>query len=154
MRQPLPESWVDQIFARLSVRYGRAFMARWDGVDIQLVKADWAKELAGFANWPEAIKWAFDHLDAEKPPTAAMFRDLAYRAPKPDRKQLPEPVADKARVTAEIAKLSTPIPRVDPYTDWISRGLQRIASGEQLSRAVKKAILDAARVKGLGSGCP
>ena len=29
----LPAHWIDQLFRKLSIRYGRPFMARWDGID-------------------------------------------------------------------------------------------------------------------------
>lgn len=104
----LPITWVDQIFARLTVRYGDRFLNRWSnaGVDLDLVRQDWSRELAGFKNWPGAIAFAIANLDAEKPPTAAMFRTIALRAPKPDRVALPEPAADPERIAAELAKLA------------------------------------------------
>jgi len=103
----LPIAWVDRIFERLTVRYGDRFSARWKGVDMDAVRHDWATVLAGFKNWPEAISFAFDTLDDEKPPTAAVFRSLALKAPKPTRLALPEPQADPERLAAEFAKLAT-----------------------------------------------
>jgi len=101
----LPIAWVDRIFERLTVRYGDRFTARWKGVDMDAVRHDWATVLSGFENWPEAISFAFDTLDDEKPPTAAVFRSLALKAPKPTRLALPEPKADPERLAAEFAKL-------------------------------------------------
>jgi hypothetical protein len=103
----LPIAWVDEIFKRLTVRYGNRFLDRWKGVDMDAVRFDWSNTLAGFEGWPEAITFAFDHIDDEKPPTAAMFRSLALKAPKPERLALPEPAADPARVNAELAKLAS-----------------------------------------------
>ena len=144
----LHESWVDEIFNRLTVRYGRSFTSRWDGIDIALVKADWARELAGFAMWPEAISWAFDHLDATHAPTVTVFRDTAFKAPKPQRQALPEPVADKARVEAALKGLA-PAPDYNRYNDWIRAGLERIRAGEKMTPAVAGIILDAAKAKGM-----
>lgn len=102
----LPIAWVDRIFERLTVRYGDRFLNRWKGVDMDAVRFDWSNTLTGFEGWPEAIAFAFDHIDDEKPPTASMFRSLALKAPKPERLALPEPAADPERVAAELAKLA------------------------------------------------
>jgi hypothetical protein len=136
MTATLEPKWIDALFARLTVRYGSAFLNRWTsvGVDLDLVKADWAQELAGFNQWPEAIKYALEHLDAEKPPTAQQFRAIALKAPRPDRPALPEPLADPDRVKTEITKLrsSDPAKRQDPK-DWARRILARHEAGEKLN---------------------
>lgn len=129
----LSKEWVDKIFARLMVRYGRSFLSRWEGIDLELVTADWAQELAGFENWPDAIKWALDHMDAERPPTATMFRDIARKAPSPERPRLEAPKANPDRVKAELAKLNTaPGAKQDPK-DWARRILARHEASEKLN---------------------
>lgn len=87
----MPKAWVDEIFARLTVRYGSAFLNRWlsVGVDLELVKADWATELAGMK--PEGIGYALKHLPPDRPPTVGEFRVLANQAPPPVFKALPQP---------------------------------------------------------------
>ena len=134
----LPIAWVDEIFKRLTVRYGNRFLDRWKGVDMDAVRFDWSNTLAGFEGWPEAITFAFDHIDDEKPPTAAMFRSLALKAPKPERLALPEPAADPARVNAELAKLASL--RTKPAQDsghgmkaWAYRLQERHKAGEKLN---------------------
>jgi hypothetical protein len=94
--------------------------------------------LAGFEQWPEAMTFAFDHLDDEKPPTATMFRALALKAPKPERLALPEPAADPSRIAAELAKLA-PL-RVKPAESdghsmkaWAHRLQERHKTGEKLN---------------------
>lgn len=77
----LPESWVDRLFGRLAVRYGREWMAKWEGLDIGAVKADWAAELSGFQQQPAAIAYGLDHLPIDRPPTVHQFRDVCRRAP-------------------------------------------------------------------------
>ena len=79
----LPAAWVDRIFTKLTVRYGTAFRARYAGIDEQLVKDDWAEQLAGFIRCPGAIAYAMDHLPAERPPTVAEFRALCNQSPPP-----------------------------------------------------------------------
>lgn len=132
-------AWVDRIFTKLTVRYGDRFLNRWRGIDMDAVRNDWADTLAGFDNWPEAIAYAFEHLDDDKPPTAANFRTLAHLAPKPERLALPEPKADPARVAAELAKLGhLPGPAPSKQSghgmrDWAYRLKTRHDAGEILS---------------------
>lgn len=149
----LPKAWIDEIFTRLTVRYGRTFMSRWDGVDIELVKADWAKELAGFANWPEAIAYAFDHLDSERPPTATMFRQVATKAPRVERERLEAPKADPERVQAELAKLTHASlnGKQDPK-DWARRIVTRHQAGEKVNPMSLRLANQALRSRLMGEG--
>lgn len=103
----LPATWIDRIFTKLTLVYGREFTARWDsvGVPIEAVKADWAHELDGFDKWPEAIAHALQNLPPDRPPTVLQFRALCRAAPAKELPQLPAPKADPARVKAELAKL-------------------------------------------------
>lgn len=132
----LPITWVDRIFNRLTVRYGVRFLNHWKGVDIDAVRHDWANVLAGFENWPEAFLFAFEHMDDEKPPTAAMFRSMAMKAPKPERLALPEPKADPSRVAAELAKLvpmKAAIAAPVDHKAWAKRLQARHAAGDNLN---------------------
>lgn len=92
---------VDRLFARLTVRYGRAFTSQYDGLDEAAVKADWADLLGGFDSKPMALKYALDNLP-ERAPTAGQFLAIARRAPEPTVAQLPEPKADPERVAQAI----------------------------------------------------
>lgn len=99
----LPKNWVDRIFARLLVRYGAAWLRMWDGIDIEAVKADWARELGHIQ--AETLAYALEHLPAEKPPTVGQFLDICRRAPVKQALRLVGPVANRERVDAEVAKL-------------------------------------------------
>lgn len=150
----LNPKWVDQIFARLTVRYGSAFLNRWTsaGVDLDLVKADWAEELAGFENWPEAIKHALDTLPADKPaPTVTDFKAACYRAPKPARQALPEPAADPEFAKQVVSKIERRPAGVNVYTDWIRRGIADLEAGIKKSPGVEKMIREAAAAKGIAA---
>lgn len=132
MSLPLP--WVDKIFAKLALAYGRDFLARWEGLEIAEVKADWAHELGGFAGQPEAIAYAFAHLPA-KAPTVIEFRAICRQAPAPELPRLEAPKADPERVHAELAKLA-PVrdgAMLDPK-DWARRILARADAGERINR--------------------
>ena len=135
----IPVEWVDRIFTKLSLAYGREFIGRWEGLSIGDVKTDWAHELAGFENWPEAIAFAFDHLP-EKPPTVQQFRGICMKAPAKQHLALPAPQANPDRMKSEIAKLKESM-SVKPASkvrdrDWAKRILSSFDSGEKISPAV------------------
>lgn len=100
----LPLSWVDKIFHKLTLVYGRDFIGRWEGLELADVKTDWAHELAGFESWPDAIAFALQNMPATKPPTVLEFRAMALKAPKPAVQFLEGPKADPARVAEELRK--------------------------------------------------
>lgn len=101
---PLHASWVDRIFTKLTLVYGRDFLNRWSDIDINAVKADWAHELDGFERHPEAIAHALKCLPPGKPPTVLEFRELARRCPLPEFKALPAPAVDREKVSKYLAQ--------------------------------------------------
>ena len=104
----LPQSWVDRIFEKLTLVYGRAFLDRWRDIDLNAVKTDWAHELASMQQHPHMIAYALEHLPPGDPPTVLQFRDLARKMPPPKFEALPAPEADreKVRLLLERAKRS------------------------------------------------
>lgn len=138
----LPAKWVEALFTKLTLAYGRDFLGRWEGIDLADVKTDWGHELAGFERHPEAIAYALANLPP-KAPTVLEFRAICRRAPVQDAPRLEAPVADPARRDAELAKLATIVQpnagRVDGRS-WARAVLERFERGERLSRfAVKQA---------------
>lgn len=103
----LPSPWIDKIFAKLTLVYGHDFLNRWRDLDIEAVKADWAHELAGFKDHPDALAHALQHLPSNRPPTVLEFRDIARKRPPPVFKALPAPKADPERVRALISELKS-----------------------------------------------
>ena len=103
----MPSQFVDAIFEKLTLTYGRAFLDRWIGLDINAVKADWARELAGLERTPTAIAHALRNLDAERPPTVLQFRAAILRAPQPD-----------------LPRLSSPMPRPSVYQPHLNDAWQ------------------------------
>jgi hypothetical protein len=73
----LHTSWIDRIFARLSVRYGSAFLRKYEGIDADAVKQDWAFVLADYKDRPEPLVYALNNLPDAHPPTATEFRAIA-----------------------------------------------------------------------------
>lgn len=83
--------FIEALFHRLTLRYGRAFLARWEAVPVDEVKADWRRELVNYAERPEAIEYALALMDPVEPPTAARFRELCASAPAPAFQAASEP---------------------------------------------------------------
>ena len=133
----LPPLWIDKIFLKLTLIYGRDFIGRWEGLEIGDVKADWGHELAGFDKWPEAIAHALANCPPGKPPTVLEFRELARKAKRAEVPLLPSPAADLGRVAAELAKLAPIVkaaksPTID-HKAWAKRLMARHDAGEKLS---------------------
>ena len=100
----LPSGWIDSLFARLAIRYGAAFMRQYADLDAESVKADWSDVLAGFHNKPEAIRYGLEHLPADRPVTALVFRELCRRAPPEELKALPRPADEPSAEVRERIK--------------------------------------------------
>lgn len=102
----LPIEWIDHLFAKLTLTYGRDFAAQYEGLPIADVKTHWAHELARFESRPRAISHALANLPV-RPVNVLQFVSLCNTLPaEPEAlPALPAP-ADPARVAAEMAKLS------------------------------------------------
>lgn len=96
----MPTLWVEKIFQKLILAYGRDFTGRWEGVPMDEVKADWAHELDGYENSPHAIAYALQNLPL-KPPTVYEFRMICRNAP---AKPVPMLERASATYTPEVAK--------------------------------------------------
>jgi hypothetical protein len=133
----LPAAWVDRIFEKLSLVYGRDFLGRWEGVELNAVKSDWGHELSGFDKHPEAIAWALQNLP-DRAPSVIEFRKIARMAPEQKVPQIEHSPAGKERIAAELAKLGHvrkgSVPSVD-YRDWARRIVARHQAGENITRA-------------------
>jgi hypothetical protein len=134
----VPIEWIDRIFEKLTIVYGRDFMDRWRGLSIADVKTDWAHELAGFERWPEAIKFALQNMPPDKPPTVLQFREICRKAPAKELPKLPEPKADPDRLNKAIAELSVTKARFKAESNvdhkaWAKRIVARHAAGERIN---------------------
>ena len=142
----LPMPWVARIFARLSVRYGRAFLARWDGLAMELVHADWAEQLAGLDRRSHAIAYALAHLPIDKPPTVGEFKALCNACPDAPMPALPAPAADPARVAAAMAQCRGPRGATLGSRKWAERLRDRELAGDHLPMFSQRAWRVALRV--------
>ena len=103
----LPAKWVDTIFDRLSIAFGRDFLGRWEGMPITKVKADWAECLKGFVDRPQAIAFGLANLPDSKPPTAQEFRAVCRQAPTVSHVLLPAPKAEESLVAEQLRKIAS-----------------------------------------------
>ncbi|WP_028997099.1 hypothetical protein [Azohydromonas australica] len=135
--------FIEAIFHRLTLRYGRAFLARWEAVPVDEVKADWRRELANFAERPEAIEYALALVDPAEPPTAAQFRDLCSTAPAPAFRALPQ--AKQAQRAAEVRRkcLRPVMPRIGRDVRWATDMVQRAQAGERVPKYSLRLAMDA-----------
>jgi hypothetical protein len=110
--------FVKEIHARLSVRYGTAWSAKWAGLNMEAIEADWADQLDGMK--PEGIKKALASLPEDFPPTAPGFRSLgmirdeaapAIALPPPD------PVGLR-RIASSLAPI---VNHQEPPSEWMAR---------------------------------
>ena len=70
----MPLRFVKEIHSRLAARYGSAWRAKWDGVPMSAIEADWSDQLDGMQ--PASIKAALANLPDDFPPTCTAFRKL------------------------------------------------------------------------------
>lgn len=133
MSLPLP--WVDRIFEKLTLVYGRPFLDRWRDIDLERVKNDWATELSGFERAPNAIAYALQSLPDGRAPSVLDFRAICRAAPATEAPKLPAPAADPARIAAELAKLRVPTAPANPYgaKAWAHALRTRHQAGERLN---------------------
>lgn len=129
----LPMPWVEKIFLKLTLTFGRDFTDRWDESSLQAVKEDWAHELRGFQQNPSAIAYGLENCLAGKPPTVQEFKMVCGR--KPDSTPLlPSPVVDPviaARVLEGLRESAKPKPSMK---DWAYRLKGRHEAGDKLNR--------------------
>jgi hypothetical protein len=128
--EPLPLAWIDRIFSKLTARFGRDFLSRWEGIDLAIVKADWSEELAGLQSRVDAIKYAIDHIGG-KPPTVFDFKELCSRAPVDGVPRLEAPKADPEGVAKALAKAKDAISKANGYDNLAM--LRKLAAEDSVS---------------------
>lgn len=85
---------VEAVFRKLLLVYGRDFLSRYEGIDLEDVKADWRHELRGFSNNSAAFMHALTHLPTSKAPNVLEFRALLVRSPEQVMRRLDAPKVD------------------------------------------------------------
>lgn len=128
----LPLAAIDRLFDRLNATYGRDFMSRWEGQDVNAVKSSWAHELAGFAGHLTSVAWALENLP-ERAPNVIEFRAICRRAPAPEVPRIEVSTAGKERIAAELAKLGPgfrkPTGRTGGNKEWAHKIIAKAENG-------------------------
>ena len=107
-----PDEGLDYIFGRMSAIYGAAFLRHWEGVDLELVRQEWQRQLGRFLTYRPSMDYAIDRLKGEFPPSAITFREYCNAGPNIPRDELqiayepkpvdPEVVAEAKRKLKEM----------------------------------------------------
>lgn len=143
---PLPSHWVDQLFGRLTLRYGAAFLRQWPDVDIDALKADWADVLDNMP--PDAIAYALRYLPPA-PMNALQFRDMCRRSPPAPAPRLEAPVASPAQAAAALkAAMAAVAPTADAnmsHAERCIRNIERIASARGYMSGAQRMQVEACR---------
>lgn len=139
---PLPPTWTDRIFARMLVRYGSAWLRLWEGLDLNVVKADWAEVLSGAS--AESLQYGLENLPADKPPaTAAAFAAICKR--RPDRPSAAITFAGskpRPEVVAKLNAAAAALRNKRGTTEWAyaSRGHESVAQ-RQMRRDAQRGVV-------------
>lgn len=133
---------IDELFAKLVVRYGSEWFRQWQGVDEELVKQDWMDQLGGLSM--RAIRYGIENLPTSKPPTVGQFKALCLNVPPPPVKALPAPKPDRRRLREEFAKLRDVLSSARDPRAWIHRLEERRQRGERLTETQMRALQSAA----------
>ena len=152
--------FVDQIHSRLLVRYGVKWTRMWDGIDPEIVKADWAEVLGQLR--PEELRRGLESLAPDSPPNAPQFRILCQRhSPEMYRPPaLPDVPADPARVAAIISGLNMSFETIRQKADRCLANLRKLRDEKNASPAqldflqCAEANLSAPTVQQLGDFTP
>jgi hypothetical protein len=97
------------IFPKLSLVYGQRLLLMFEGVDDELVKADWANELQHVSM--DGITYALKHLPASDfPPNIQQFRRICSErpVPNPPREKQPALIApgNGSRIPAHVREFA------------------------------------------------
>ena len=135
----MQSAWVDEIFGRLTVRYGRSFLDQYGDAPIPLVKADWANLLSGITY--DGVKYGLG-MGGERPPNAVQFRARCICMPSPTPQALERPhiKADKPRLAALLAKLQKP--KDGDQRVILRKRLEALEEAKTISAAQKAALGD------------
>ena len=103
---------LDYIFGRMSAIYGAAFLRHWEGIDLELVRQEWQRQLGNFLTYRPSLDYAIDRLGGDFVPSAIKFREFCNAGPAVPRGELqithdpkpvdPEVVAEAKRKLAEL----------------------------------------------------
>lgn len=100
------ERVVQKLFERFALRYARTFLAEFEGLDIEAVKAEWAEEMQHFS--VEQVRKAFEGVKYNQyPPSLPTFVAYCKSGPVSTSPALPEKFTPEqlARNKAKVREL-------------------------------------------------
>ena len=72
---PLPRSWVEKMFDKMLLDYGKKFIDQWGGADPEKLVNHWAQEMASYS--PQEIKRGLAAMEGRDwPPTLPEFKKM------------------------------------------------------------------------------
>lgn len=105
--RPLPETWVEQLFERMLLEYGKKFTDQWGAADMDTLIAHWSHELAGYRG-AELDRGVAALASKDWPPTLPEFKRMC-RPPVDSMRAYYEAVAGvQARFAGEHGTWSHP----------------------------------------------
>jgi hypothetical protein len=105
--RPLPETWVEQLFERMLLEYGKKFTDQWGAADMDTLIAHWSHELAGYRG-AELDRGVAALASKDWPPTLPEFKRMC-RPPVDAMRAYYEAVAGvQARFAGEFGTWSHP----------------------------------------------
>lgn len=137
------------IFSKLSMTYGRDFLSRYEGQDLQAVKADWSDRLAGLHNRPDAIKHALETQGA-KAPNVIEFKEACNRAPVRAMLAIAPPKANQDVIDRAISKAREATRFHGDRLDPIRRLRERELNGDKTLTKFQREFWRIALAKELG----
>lgn len=125
--QSLPESWVEKLFHRMLLTYGKKFSDQWGGADTDELIAYWSQELGSYTG-AEMARGVAALEGRDWPPTLPEFKKLC-RPPINSTMAYYEAIAGvQARAAGEMGKWS------HPATFWAAMPLSFDLSSQTYSQ--------------------
>ena len=120
------------LFDRLAAAYATQWLAKWEGMNIDMVKSVWQDELDRIT--VRQVKYALANLPRDFPPNAMQFRDLCKQAPDPPVAMIRD--ASRKQDPKRLAEILAKLPRfVNPDPLSCARmHLARLRAGEKLTQ--------------------
>lgn len=104
---PIPEAWIEKLFHKMLLEYGKKFTDQWGMVDTGEMIKHWSRELAGYSG--DEVRKGVEALSSRAwPPTLPEFKTMC-RAPVEPLRAFYEAVAGvQARFMGEMGEWSHP----------------------------------------------
>jgi hypothetical protein len=105
--RPLPETWVEQLFERMLLEYGKKFTDQWGAADMDALIKHWSNELAGYRG-AELDRGVAALASKDWPPTLPEFKRMCRPPVDPIRAYYEAVAGVQARFAGEFGTWSHP----------------------------------------------